>query len=50
MHTNCGKMYVTVASDVAGLPFEIFVRFGKAGNCGAAIFDATTRILSYALR
>jgi len=50
MHTNCGKMYVTITFDVAGLPFEIFVRFGKAGHCGAAIFDAMTKILSYALR
>jgi len=50
MHTNCGKIYVTVTTDHAGRPFETFLRFGKAGHCGAAIFDAMTKILSYALR
>lgn len=50
MPTRCGKIYVTVAVDANGLPFETFVRFGKAGHCGAAIFDATTKLLSYALR
>lgn len=50
MHTNCGKIYVTVTTDHTGSPFETFVRFGKAGHCGAAIFDAMTKILSYALR
>ena len=50
MQTNCGKIYVTITTDHAGIPFETFVRFGKAGHCGAAIFDAMTKILSYALR
>jgi len=49
-HTPCGKIYVTITTGPAGLPFETFVRFGKAGHCGAAIFDGMTRILSYALR
>ena len=50
IRTNCGKIYVTVTTDHPGSPFETFVRFGKAGHCGAAIFDAMTKILSYALR
>lgn len=50
MPTSCGKIYVTITKDAAGRPFEIFVRFGKAGHCGAAIFDAMTKLLSYALR
>jgi hypothetical protein len=50
MPTPCGKIYVTVTVDAHGFPFETFVRFGKAGHCGAAIFDATTKLLSYALR
>ena len=50
MHTHCGKIYVTITKDEAGRPFEVFVRFGKAGNCGAAIFDGMTKIMSYALR
>jgi len=48
--THCGKIYVTISTDPAGIPFEIFVRFGKAGHCGAAVFDGMARILSYALR
>ena len=48
--TNCGKIYITVTTDSDGLPFEIFARFGKAGSCGAAIFDGLTKIVSYALR
>lgn len=48
--THCGKIYVTISTDEDGRPFEVFVRFGKAGHCGAAIFDGLTKILSYALR
>ncbi|MBU5635305.1 hypothetical protein KOM00_00995 [Geomonas sp. Red69] len=48
--THCGRIYVTVTTDPRGKPFEIFVRFGKAGHCGAAVFDGLTRILSYGLR
>lgn len=48
--THCGRIYVTVTKDEPSRPFEVFVRFGKAGHCGAAVFDALTRILSYALR
>jgi len=50
MPTYCGKIYVTITTDADGSPFEIFVRFGKAGSCGAAIFDGMTKIVSYALR
>jgi len=50
MPTSCGKIYVTITKDGTGRPFEIFVRFGKAGHCGAAIFDGMTKLLSYALR
>ena len=50
MPTHCGKIYVTVTTDTYGRPLEIFVRFGKAGHCGAAIFDGITKIVSYALR
>lgn len=48
--THCGKIYVTITTDADGLPFEVLVRFGKAGHCGAAVFDGLARILSYALR
>ena len=52
MDTNlhCGKIYITITTDDSGRPFEVFVRFGKAGHCGAAIFDGVTKIVSYALR
>jgi hypothetical protein len=48
--SHCGKIYVTITLDDNGRPFEIFVRFGKAGHCGAAVFDGVTKLLSYALR
>ncbi len=50
MPAHCGKIYITVTTDADGRPFVIFVRFGKAGHCGAAIFDGMTRLVSYALR
>ena len=50
MPTHCGKIYITVTTDADDRPFEVFVRFGKAGHCGAAIFDGMTKLVSYALR
>ena len=52
MDTNphCGEIFITITTDAAGQPLELFVRFGKAGHCGAAIFDGVTKIVSYALR
>jgi hypothetical protein len=50
MPTHCGNIYITVTVGADRLPFEVFVRFGKAGHCGAAIFDGMTKLVSYALR
>lgn len=50
MMTHCGKIYVTITAGPSGDLAEVFVRFGKAGGCGAAIFDGMARLLSYALR
>lgn len=50
MPTSCGKIYVTITKDSHGRPFEVFVRFVKAGHCGAAIFDGMTKLIFYALR
>jgi hypothetical protein len=50
MKTHCGKIYITVTSEPSGHISEVFVRFGRAGGCGAAIFDGLTKLLSYALR
>jgi hypothetical protein len=47
---NCGEIFITITTDEAGQPLEVFGRFGKAGHCGAAIFDGVTKIVSYALR
>jgi len=48
--TQCGKLYVTISHLPTGEIFEVFCRFGKAGGCGAAVFDGVTKLLSYALR
>jgi hypothetical protein len=50
MPNNCGVIYVTITTDLKGRPFEVFVRFGRAGGCGAAIFDGIAKIVSYSLR
>jgi hypothetical protein len=31
-------------------PFEVFIRFGKAGGCGSAMADGLARLVSYGLR
>ena len=31
-------------------PFEVFIRFGKAGGCGSAMADGIARLVSYGLR
>jgi hypothetical protein len=46
MPNNCGVIYVTVTTDPDGRPFEVFVRFGRTGGCGAAVFDGITKIIS----
>lgn len=50
MMTHCGKIYVTITSGSSVDVTEVFVRFGRAGGCGAAIFDGLAKLLSYALR
>lgn len=47
--SHCGKIFVTVTTQ-EGKPFEVFVRFGKAGGCGSAMADGIARLLSYGLR
>lgn len=48
--TACGEIFVTISLDSNSQPFEIFIRFGKAGGCGSAMADGIARLCSYALR
>lgn len=49
VNTGCGNMYVTVNFDDNG-PCEAFATLGKAGGCAAAQLEATSRLISNALR
>ncbi|NVN92301.1 MAG: TSCPD domain-containing protein [Desulfuromonadales bacterium] len=47
--SHCGKLFVTVTTQEEK-PFEVFIRFGKAGGCGSAMADGLARLVSYGLR
>ena len=47
---GCGKLYVTVNIDEAGVPFEIFAHLGKSGGCAASQTEALTRTITLGLR
>lgn len=49
LRSNCGKIFITIATH-EGKPFEVFIRFGKAGGCGSAMADGMARLVSYGLR
>ena len=50
VRTGHGNMYVTVNFDEDGDPFEVFSTLGKSGGCDSAQLEATSRVVSLALR
>ncbi len=48
--TPLGAAYITVNSDEAGEPFEVFLNIGKAGSDVSAVSEAMGRLISLTLR
>jgi len=46
---QCGKMYLTVNTDAAGQPREVFCTMGRSGECIRSHQDALSRVISHSL-
>jgi ribonucleoside-diphosphate reductase alpha chain len=49
MNTGCSKMHVTVNKDYIGMR-EVVTQFGKSGECTSSQDEATSCLISLALR
>ena len=50
LNTELGKLYVTVAVDEDGQPYEVFGRMGKGGGFQSGVTELVCRLISLHLR